>query len=83
MTEVWQPVPGWTGFYSISNLGRVKSHRRVVMRSNGREYTAQARVLRAYRRPGRAATTVWLTRPGEHQRVDPARLAAELFGGGR
>lgn len=34
--EKWEPIPNWEGYYSVSNLGRVRSHDRVVMRSNGR-----------------------------------------------
>jgi len=26
--EVWREIPGWEGVYSISNMGRVKSHER-------------------------------------------------------
>ncbi len=29
-TEIWKPVKGYEGIYSISNLGRVKSHERIV-----------------------------------------------------
>ncbi len=24
MDEIWKPIPGWEGYYSVSNLGRVK-----------------------------------------------------------
>ena len=27
MQEVWQPIPGWEGFYEVSDQGRVKSLR--------------------------------------------------------
>lgn len=29
-TEEWRAVPGWEGFYSVSNLGRVYSHPRLI-----------------------------------------------------
>ena len=32
MSEVWKDIPGYEGYYSISNRGRVKSHHK---RSNG------------------------------------------------
>lgn len=28
--EVWMPIPGYEGCYSVSNLGRVYSHRRLL-----------------------------------------------------
>lgn len=30
MDEEWKPIPGYEGLYSVSNLGRVKSHDRYV-----------------------------------------------------
>lgn len=30
MTETWRPIPGWEGFYEVSDLGRVKSCARSV-----------------------------------------------------
>ena len=34
-TEIWQEIRGYEGLYKVSNLGRVKSENRVVMRGNG------------------------------------------------
>jgi hypothetical protein len=34
--EVWRPVPGFVGLYEVSDLGRVRSLDRVVVRSDGR-----------------------------------------------
>ena len=30
MKEIWKPITGREGLYSVSNLGRVKSHKRIV-----------------------------------------------------
>lgn len=30
MKEIWKPIPGWSGLYSVSNLGRVRSEERTV-----------------------------------------------------
>ena len=30
VTEEWRPVVGWEGYYSVSNLGRVRSETRIV-----------------------------------------------------
>ena len=34
--EVWLPVVGYEGLYSVSNLGRVRSEARTVIRTDGR-----------------------------------------------
>jgi len=31
MKEIWKEVPGFEGYYSVSNLGNVKSHSRLVI----------------------------------------------------
>lgn len=36
MCEVWKDIPGYEGFYQVSNIGRVKSLDRVVIDRNGR-----------------------------------------------
>lgn len=28
MTEIWQPIKGWEGYYDVSNLGRIRSYRK-------------------------------------------------------
>lgn len=33
--EQWLPVPGYEGYYSVSNLGRVRSDKRTMMDKNG------------------------------------------------
>lgn len=33
--EIWRPIDGFEGSYSVSNLGRVRSEKRTVMRKNG------------------------------------------------
>lgn len=36
--EEWRDIPGYEGYYQVSNLGRVKSLRRLVVTSNGKKY---------------------------------------------
>lgn len=49
--ENFKPVPGYEGYYEVSDHGTVRSVQRVVMRSNGAPQTVRARVLKAY--PGK------------------------------
>lgn len=62
--EIWKDIPGFNGHYQVSNLGRVKTMPRLVVRnqSNG-NYTSKEKVLR----PGisRGYPVVSLTRNGK------------------
>lgn len=49
--EVWRPVVGWEGLYSISNLGRVRREMREVIHRNQAEsfeMTYPAKILKAH-----------------------------------
>ena len=39
MSEIWKDIPGYKGLYQASDLGRVKSLHRIIMRSNGIKQT--------------------------------------------
>lgn len=43
--EVWKPIPGYEGFYEASNLGRIRSLDRVIIRKNGQRQTCAGRIL--------------------------------------
>lgn len=43
--EQWKYVVGYEGFFSCSNFGRIRSESRVLIKSNGVQYTAQKRIL--------------------------------------
>ncbi|AEI71050.1 endonuclease [EBPR siphovirus 2] len=45
MEEQWRPIAGYEGVYSVSDHGRVFSHKRIVVASN-RSYWIQDRVLK-------------------------------------
>lgn len=45
-TEVWRPIPGYKGFYSVSSAGRVRSEKRLVVDSIGRPRRIKERILR-------------------------------------
>ena len=34
MEEIWKDIKGYEGLYQVSNLGRVKSLKRVILRNN-------------------------------------------------
>jgi hypothetical protein len=45
--EVWKDIKGYEGYYTISNMGRVKSLDRVILKRNG----GQARIREKYLKP--------------------------------
>ncbi|ATN90865.1 HNH endonuclease [Gordonia phage Lysidious] len=51
MSEQWLPVPGWDGFYEVSDQGRIRSVDRVIRRGNGSPQHIGPRILAANPRP--------------------------------
>lgn len=41
MKEIWKPIPGYEGYYEVSNTGKIKSLTRTITDSNGRQFTRQ------------------------------------------
>lgn len=48
MKEIWKDVKGYEGIYKVSNLGRVKSLDRVLIRKDGKKYTAKGKNLKPH-----------------------------------
>jgi len=44
--EIWKDVPGYVGRYKVSNLGRVYSVERTIMRSNNNPQTIKGKILK-------------------------------------
>jgi hypothetical protein len=44
--ETWKPVPGFDGYYEVSDLGRIRSVDRVIQRNNGTTQRRNGKVLR-------------------------------------
>lgn len=80
--ELWTAAPGYEGYYAVSDMGRVKSLSREIMRSNGRPMRLTGRVLR----PGLNSESrfgVWLQRDGRREWFAVAHLVAAAFLGPR
>ena len=45
MNEEWKQIQGYEGLYEVSNLGRVKSLDRYILKSNGRKEFNKLEVL--------------------------------------
>lgn len=46
-SEIWRFIPGFSKNYMVSNLGKVKSLHRVIMRSDGKPHTVRERILKS------------------------------------
>ena len=81
-TEVWRPVPGWEGLYEASNLGRLRSFDKIVMRKNGRPLPVPGRIMRTSLNSGGYPSTV-LVRDGVRTSVGVHMVVAAAFLGPR
>ena len=45
MEEMWKPIKGFEGKYDISNMGRVKSLKRTILRKDGKYMTFPERLI--------------------------------------
>lgn len=79
--EAWRPVVSYEGFYSVSNLGRVRSEHRVVGRSNQPPKTVRQRILKLRRRRGYMCVN--LQKSGRQRTFNVHSLVAEAFLGPR
>lgn len=46
--ELWKDIPGWEGYYQISNLGRAKSVRRTISDKNGVTRPIRERIIKVH-----------------------------------
>lgn len=46
MCEIWKDIKGYEGHYQVSNMGRIKSLKRTILKSNGRYDTKRERILK-------------------------------------
>lgn len=61
--ERWADVPGYEGYYQVSDAGRVKSLKRTVPMRDGRTYRVGGKILRTKPGPG-GYTIVCLSKDG-------------------
>jgi hypothetical protein len=78
--EIWKPVLGYEGAYSVSNMGRVRSEQRRVKRSDGRPRTIPCCILK-YRVGDVGYPIVSLHKNGKGQTIRVHRVVLEAFVG--
>jgi hypothetical protein len=76
--EIWVPIIGHENFYEISNLGRVKSLKRVIGRENFGSYTREERFLKlVIKKSGYCVFSVMSN--GLKEQIFLHRIIAEYF----
>lgn len=86
MNEEWLPVVGFEGMYSISDQGRVRSEKRLIVRKDGRATTISERILKpSPKRDGGTHLVVTLYNTAHNLRrvADVGHLVLESFVGDR
>lgn len=76
--EVWNPIPGYEGFYEVSNIGRVKSVDRVLTRKNGYKIKVNERIISQRGHPS-GYLMVSLAKYGTYEHLLVHRLVAIAF----
>lgn len=78
MNEIWKDIEGYEGLYQVSNLGRVKSLERVVLRGNGRTLKVRERILKSAIQ-GTGYERIYLHDEGVKRGFYAHRLVAQAF----
>jgi hypothetical protein len=79
--ERWLPIPGFEGFYEVSDLGDVRSVTRVVERTNHSAMTIQGRLLVPQFRPDTGYYVVKLSKENRKRNYYIHRLVLMAFVG--
>lgn len=77
--EAWLDVPGWTGYYQVSNMGRVRSVKRTIARTDGQEKTFPSKILATTLNQKRGYQQVSLSRGNIRTTAYVHRLVAVAF----
>lgn len=75
--EIWKDVIGYEGLYQVSNLGRIKSLRRTITKSNGKSMCVAERILKSFFNRGYEYVT--LSKEAKQPNLKVHRLVAEAF----
>lgn len=82
MTEIWKDVSEFEGLYEVSNLGRVRSIDRIIVRRNGILLPLRGKILLQYEKYGNSTIPrlqVNLSKEGKCYSKTVSRLVAKAF----
>lgn len=79
MNEEWRDIPGYEGFYQVSDLGNVRSVNRFVIRSDGKTLFLKGRVISTFNSTTCNYKEVQLSRNNIPKKFMVHRLVAICF----
>jgi hypothetical protein len=79
MREVWKDIKGYEGLYQVSNLGRVKSLERIIIKKNGLKQTIRERILKPFTSPKGYLQVSLHNINGKNKTAKVHRLVCEAF----
>lgn len=74
--EIWKDVPGYEGLYQVSNLGRVKSVDRTIIKKNGISQHFKSKIISVWISD---YIYVWLSKNGKGKTYAIHNLVAKAF----
>ena len=78
LTEYWLDIPGYKGYYQVSNYGNVRSLNRVITQQNDRKQLVKGRALKPHL-TNKGYFKVHLSRDGKRKSRSIHRLVAMAF----
>ena len=77
--EIWKDIPGYNGRYQASNLGRVRSTDKIVLKRNGASEIYKGKVLRLFEATGGYMYVTIAKEPNKFHARRLHRVIAETF----
>lgn len=77
--EVWKDIPGWEGYYQVSNMGRAKSLGRWVLTKGGKMRNIKTHILKQPLPPGRRYLSFVASIDNSQTRIYVHRIVCMLF----
>ena len=78
MDEIWRDIKNYEGLYQVSNLGRVKSLKRVIIHSNGKNCFYKEKILKPVKTKN-SYLVICLHKKGKQKRFYIHKLVGESF----
>jgi len=78
MKEIWKDIPNYEGYYQASNLGRIKSLERIIIRRDKKSYLQKETILKQAKNK-KKYYQVGLSKNFKHKTISVHRLVAQAF----
>jgi len=78
LTEIWKDIPGYEGYYQVSNLGRIRSLDRLIHQRNGTDRYFYGKIMTPVD-AGKGYRNIPLCKDGKHSTPRVCRIVATAF----